>query len=134
MGFRQEILEWLAEFLGVEYPKNASGELHEGDCALKILSNVDNPEKFFYLRGEIPLKSLSELENSFESMDDATFAHHVNETKNDFAEWTQEVIRDQFLANKLRQLDSREPHAQAIKTRMNFLRQKAGVDANLKSG
>ncbi|MBW2988011.1 hypothetical protein DRJ48_02970, partial [Candidatus Woesearchaeota archaeon] len=46
--------------------------------------------------------SLNELIDVLEAMDDETYARHVNENKNDIADWVEKVVGDAGLAEKLR--------------------------------
>jgi len=134
MGFRQKTLEFMAWFLGVSTPTHGiPGDVHGGDCALMLLSEVKDPEHYFYVKGTVPGKSLCDLENAIAEMDDTTFQHHVSKNKNDFAAWVREVVRDHRLANKLEQLETRDQHQRALSVRVGFLRRKAGINVPVSS-
>ncbi len=57
--------------------------------------------------GEI-LSDLADLYYSLREMDNEKFTHHVNEGKNDFADWVEEVFRERELANKMRQVSAKD--------------------------
>ena len=62
-----------------------------------LLSSV-KPEECFVLKNGRILKNLYELTNSLTSIDAETFRHHVNDEKNDFANWIRYVYNDEELA------------------------------------
>jgi len=47
------------------------------------------------------LKSLIELVDALETMDDETFYHHANEERNDFYNWIKEAFNENELATRL---------------------------------
>jgi hypothetical protein len=47
------------------------------------------------------LANLRDLRDALASMDDVTFVYHVNEDKNDFANWVRDVLNDVELSRKL---------------------------------
>jgi hypothetical protein len=65
------------------------------------------PENYFILRNGQPIRSLAELREALEYIDDTTFAHHVNEYRNDFATWVRDIIGDAALAKEIEQSDDR---------------------------
>ncbi|HLP79112.1 MAG TPA: hypothetical protein VK158_00595 [Acidobacteriota bacterium] len=48
------------------------------------------------------LHSLTALREALFGMNDAEYAHHVNQSRNDFANWIENIFADKQLANKLR--------------------------------
>lgn len=68
------------------------------------------PEFYFYLSDGRPLKSLLELSDAIEEMDDEVFSHHVTRHKDDFAKWVSEVFKDEELALKLGRSKTRQGH------------------------
>jgi hypothetical protein len=66
------------------------------------------PEKYFILRNGHPVRSLRELTEALDFIDDATFAHHLNEYRNDFASWIHGVINNPELAEIVRLAQTRE--------------------------
>ncbi len=59
------------------------------------------PDQYFLLRNGQPLKSIAELCDALTFIDDITFEHHVNEYRNDFANWIRDVIKNPTLADKV---------------------------------
>ncbi len=73
---------------------------------------VEAPEgKKFVLKDGRILKDLKELADALEHMSDDVFSHHVNESKNDFGNWTKDVLLEKELAEDLQKIDS-QLHAQ----------------------
>jgi len=65
----------------------------------KILADV-RQEFCFNLADGRQLKNLMELSAALEDMDEATFRHHVNEARNDFANWVKDTMNEAELADK----------------------------------
>ena len=61
-----------------------------------------NPSNYFVLRNGNLIPDLYELIAQLEKMDSKTFRYHVNDKKNDFAQWIEDVFGDKKLANTLR--------------------------------
>ena len=66
----------------------------------KKLKNA-KPESYFILVNGVPLKNLKELANACETMNDWVFNHHVNDSRNDFANWTEHVLKEDELASEM---------------------------------
>lgn len=62
--------------------------------------NVKEEHKFYVHDGK-ELRNLLELGLAIRHMRDETFAHHVNESKNDFATWIKDCMGETQLANEL---------------------------------
>ncbi|MFN3187984.1 MAG: DUF5752 family protein [Candidatus Paceibacteria bacterium] len=67
----------------------------------KSLKVASEEKKFWAQNGEI-IDSLANLANSFAMMDTLVYQHHVNEFKNDFAQWVEHVLEDSACAEALR--------------------------------
>ena len=65
----------------------------------KIFADV-RQEFCFNLADGRQLKNLMELSTALEDMDEATFRHHVNEARNDFANWVKDTMNEAELADK----------------------------------
>lgn len=61
---------------------------------------------FWVYEGPV-LGNLRDLRDALASMDDATFVYHVNDEKNDFANWVRDVLDDADLARKLSRVKRR---------------------------
>jgi hypothetical protein len=66
----------------------------------KVLFRV-KPEKSFVLVDGKKIGSLPELAIELDTMSDDVFYHHVNEMKNDFANWVRDVFMEPSLAEEL---------------------------------
>ena len=66
------------------------------------------PQHEFWLLGGKRLKNIAELSRELRQMKPETFAHHVNEQKNDFANWVENCVKDKQLANQLRTTQNKE--------------------------
>jgi len=58
----------------------------------------------FWVKDGPILKDLIELRDALNEMDHETFKHHVNEDRNDFADWVHLVLSDRSCANELRKV------------------------------
>ncbi|MBS1266958.1 MAG: hypothetical protein MAG795_00928 [Candidatus Woesearchaeota archaeon] len=67
----------------------------------------------------IELHNLEELAEALEIMSDESYNHHVNEKKNDFAIWVNDVIKNKELSDKLAGITNRRKALVAIK---NYLK------------
>jgi len=65
-----------------------------------ILSDV-SPNQYFHLKDGKSIKNLLELATALRTMDDNVFFHHVNNKRNDFANWIRDVVGDDKLAYKV---------------------------------
>lgn len=63
---------------------------------------LDDPKLFFWLRSGKSLKSVEDLMHYLPETQGAEFHYHVNDEKNDFATWIQDVFDDEELANAIR--------------------------------
>ncbi len=88
--------------------------------AKKILSNT-TPEKAFWVNNGPILKNIIELSVAAKKLTPQQFAHHVNQAKNDFAKWVEEIIRDSDLAKAVRKAKTKEELARAISKRLKAL-------------
>ena len=84
------------------------------------------PEQCFWVNNGPILKSIEELANALQDMNNETYQHHVNDEKNDFGKWINEVIGDTKLSNELLTSRNRESALKKIRNRLNSLKKKAG--------
>jgi len=52
------------------------------------------------------------------NVNDNTFSGHVNSARNDFVNWTKEILKDGPLSKRLKQIDNRKEMIAAIEERM----------------
>lgn len=80
----------------------------------KYLVECDK-DKEFVLSNGVKLKSIKQLIDYSDFMDDSTFRHHVNDSRNDFSTWIKDVFKDTKLANKLLKVKSKEELKKILK-------------------
>lgn len=95
------------------------------DEARKYLCDVA-PEQCFWINNGPILKNIEELANALPSMNDESFKHHVNNEKNDFSLWINDVIGDKKLANELLSSRNKDSALKKLRNRVNSLKKKAG--------
>jgi hypothetical protein len=66
----------------------------------EIKKNI-KPETYFILKSGGVIKSLEELAMNMDTISYEDFAHHVNDVRNDFANWIRDVIKEEKLAEEL---------------------------------
>ena len=71
-------------------------------------------EHTFMLNDGRKLKNVYELIDELETMSEDVFKNHVNDSKNDFANWLKDVFDEKSLAEELQQMNSRIETQRAI--------------------
>lgn len=79
------------------------------------------PENTFWLKNGKGIKNIAELGRELKQMQEEIFKHHVNDSKNDFANWTEFCLQDQKLSALLRTTKSRERMAAITERRIQEL-------------
>ena len=74
---------------------------------------------YFHLKNGRSLKSLRELYSAFKDMPEDEFNHHVNSSKNDFANWIEHVFEDKELADSLRTKHTKQETMDLIKNELD---------------
>jgi hypothetical protein len=74
---------------------------------------------YFHLKNGRSLKSLEELYNAFQDMPEDEFNHHINPSKNDFANWIEHVLEDKDLADNLRSKTTKQEITDLIKNEID---------------
>ncbi|MBW3018969.1 hypothetical protein KY329_02170 [Candidatus Woesearchaeota archaeon] len=72
----------------------------------KILGKAPE-EKCFILQDGRKLETVYHLIDELETMPEQVFQDHVNEFKNDFANWVEHVFEDKSLAEEMREAQTR---------------------------
>jgi tRNA-dihydrouridine synthase len=62
---------------------------------------AEGPARFWAKDGRI-LSDLKDLKNALEEMAEETYSYHVNKTRNDFAKWAEEVLKNKKVATELK--------------------------------
>ena len=78
-------------------------------------------DKVFWLHGGKTIKNVLELAKELKQMNNETFAHYVNNEKNDFANWIQHCIKDEQLATLLKTTKSKERMEAIVERRIQEL-------------
>jgi hypothetical protein len=66
------------------------------------------PEQYFHVKNGDVLRSITELDNVLENMDDFTYFYHVHDKGNDFADWVEVVYHNSELASLIRSKNKNE--------------------------
>jgi len=69
---------------------------------------VVTQEKCFYFTSGRKAYSIEELSQVLKDMGDAEFRHHVNNERNDFANWVEDVFKESELAHNMREVSEKE--------------------------
>lgn len=95
------------------------------DEARKYLCDAA-PEQCFWVNNGPILRNMNGLANALPEISDDTYKHHVNDEKNDFSRWINDVIGDQKLANDLLSSRNKDSALKKVRNRLNSLKNKAG--------
>jgi len=72
-------------------------------------------EEYFYLEDGSVIKSVRDLAEEFEKINDDLYSKHVTENKNDFSAWVRDVYKEPGLADSLDKTKNREQARQIVK-------------------
>ena len=78
-------------------------------------------ENYFYMCNGKVLRNLKELRDELNSMDEGSFRYHVNEQKNDFANWINDIMKDEELANEMKSCKDITQAKQKLDRRLQVL-------------
>ena len=93
------------------------------DEANRRLGDVPDEKRFWCNDGKL-IENLGELEKALNDMSDETFRYHSGEGRNDFSNWTRDVVGDEKLARDVSKAKSRMQASKAVAQRISFLRSK----------
>ena len=79
------------------------------------------PEHTFWLKTGKGIKNTAELGRELKQMSNEVFSHHVNERKNDFADWTKACVKDEKLAALLKTTKNQQRAAAIVERRIQEL-------------
>ena len=96
-----------------KHAKQASKSILGKAISIKTLGKAPE-EKTFVLKDGRKLRTLYELIDELETMNDDLFRDYVNDSKNDFANWIEGVFNDKPLANELRLIKNRIDTQRAV--------------------
>lgn len=86
------------------------GQKEKAKYDVKIVTQKlgEAPKEYhFVLQDGKKLKSLQELAGALETMGEDVFRHHVNEFKNDFATWINDVFNEKKLSDEMRKINDK---------------------------
>jgi hypothetical protein len=87
--------------------ENSIRELKKAFKKVHIESDI-HPDHHFVLSNGVTLKNLPELTNALRTMDSNIFVNHVNNTKNDFAAWINDIMGFKSLSQDIAKAKSKE--------------------------
>lgn len=76
---------------------------------------------YFYVQDGTVLKDLNDFMLKMKTISDESFSHHVNAEKNDFANWTREVLKDGKLALSVSKAKTPKDVLVAIQKRLSSI-------------
>jgi hypothetical protein len=82
---------------------------------------ITNPEHYFYLNNGVVLKDLSDFLEAMNTMSSETFSYHFNSEKNDFYNWTKEILKEGILAKQILNAKNQSAIAEAIDRRIQTI-------------
>ncbi len=85
---------------------------------MKNFLDTVNPQNYFVLKNGFLVRSLPELASVIRDIDGEIFYHHVNSEKNDFINWIDHVVGDDFLKNNLKGIDTQEQFLRILNSRI----------------
>lgn len=89
----------------------------------KYLADVSEVYRFC-CHDSCVFKNMRELRDGLANMSEETYAYHANADKNDFANWVGDVIKDEKLAEELKNAKSRDEAANRVSNRIMTLSRK----------
>ena len=82
------------------------------------------PDKSFWINNGPIINNLKNLPRAVEEMSDDQFRHHVNNDKNDFSNWINDILGDSYLASELRKTRAKNLFVRTLKSRIDYLKRK----------
>jgi hypothetical protein len=128
MNFVESFVEKLKKEMNFFSKRISHYELQRtngSECASVLLSEVKHPDHYFYLNNNLPIKSLCELSEHLNEMDEESFKNHVTEERNDFSAWVSNIIGDKTLGRKLSELKEKDEMAKAVQVRVDYIKRRA---------
>ncbi|PIR57755.1 MAG: hypothetical protein COU71_02410 [Parcubacteria group bacterium CG10_big_fil_rev_8_21_14_0_10_38_31] len=79
---------------------------------------VASPEICFWVNSGPIVRSLPDLVEALKTMSDEQYSYHVNDDKNDFSRWIEDVLGDKTLAKALMKYKTRTGTLKAVSARL----------------
>src|SRR3989338_10517519 len=86
----------------------------------KVLENVPPDNNFFVCNGHV-LRNIRELCEELRAIDEGSYPYHVNQEKNDFSNWVNDILKDKKLADDLRMSIKKEDALEIVEKRVKTL-------------
>ena len=80
---------------------------------METQNTIDESKHFWFADGR-KAASLDDMKNIIKDITEDTFRFHVNDNKNDIAEWIKNVIKDKGLSEKLKKSTSHAEHIKVL--------------------
>ncbi len=87
---------------------------------VRVLADVAGDKRFFCHDDRV-IKNLTELVDCLTNMTEEVFRHHVTSEKNDFSNWVRDVLDDERLASKLKNVSNPSEAGKIVTERLAFL-------------
>jgi len=75
-------------------------------------------ELCFWVNNGPALRNIKDLSDALKNMSEDSFAYHVNDEKNDFANWTMNALKDETLSTKLSKTKTLKAAIKAVDDRI----------------
>jgi len=69
---------------------------------------INNPAEYFYVCEGSVLKNIEDMLNLLKTISEEDLAHHFNSEKNDFLNWTRDILKDKVLTKKFEKAKTRD--------------------------
>jgi len=91
-----------------ENKTQAGGEVKKEETPTEKFKKDVPPDKILHLHNDMLVVNPKSLYSEIEAMKETDFKFHVNENKNDFADWIRNAVNDEELADNLAQAKTKE--------------------------
>ena len=94
-----------------------------------LLQDVPGEHTFRLHKTEIEINNIFELADALEIMSDESYNHHVDSSKNDFANWVLKIVKDQELSEAIQNSKNRKDALSKVKKRIKNIHHASGEKA-----
>ncbi|MFH1316125.1 MAG: hypothetical protein ABII01_01275 [Candidatus Woesearchaeota archaeon] len=112
---RNDFSDWIKHVVGNEELAKKVSAVKTREEMLMILENASigniyltDPEKYFRMKDGRVIRDIKELFHNLKEINDSTFELHVNKKRNDFSTWIRDVFKNDYLADKLLSVKSKD--------------------------
>ena len=100
-----------------------------GHEAAALLRDVPKRNSFKLHKTEIEINNLFELADALEIMSDESYNHHVSSSRNDFANWVRDIVKDEELSIALHKAKDKKDAFKIVKNRIKQVHHSSGEKA-----